>query len=186
METSLIKDWFIKKDPTLSSKDMAPRLNKLVNLTKLLDLSLKEAGGGKNEKGDKVREAGVKYSSEKRQIEVKEGLAEIVYLVFADMEETGPIRDSYLYRIWEQSAVILDEKYDEDKQAKADLLKILYDAYKDLDFENLSLEVVNGNKYFYMKDNLQITDDILDLLSQIRPGQEPAFIEDINGELVFS
>ena len=62
----------------------------------------------------------------------------------------------------------------------------LYNLYKDYDFDNIGIEIVNGNKYVYFKDELEITEDILNQLKAIEKQNTTNFIEMIDGELVFS
>ena len=62
----------------------------------------------------------------------------------------------------------------------------LYNLYKDYDFDNIGIELVNGNKYIYFKDELEITEDILNQLKAIDKQNTTNFIEVIDGELVFS
>ena len=62
----------------------------------------------------------------------------------------------------------------------------LYNLYKDYDFDNIGIELVNGNKYIYFKDELELTEDILNQLKAIEKQNTTTFIEMIDGELVFS
>lgn len=62
----------------------------------------------------------------------------------------------------------------------------LYNLYKDYDFDNIGIELVNGNKYIYFKDELEMTEDILNQLKAIEKQNTTTFIEVIDGELVFS
>ena len=68
---------------------------------------------------------------------------------------------------------------------KSYLIK-LYTIYKDYDFDNVAVECVNGNKYIYFKDNLQMTTDVIRQLKKIHHTKTPIFVELIQGELVFS
>lgn len=62
----------------------------------------------------------------------------------------------------------------------------LYNLYKDYDFDNIGIEIVNGNKYVYFKDELELTEDILNQLKAIEKQNTTTFIEMIDGQLVFS
>lgn len=62
----------------------------------------------------------------------------------------------------------------------------LYNLYKDYDFDNIGIELVNGNKYIYFRDELELTEDILNQLKAIEKQNTATFIEMIDGELVFS
>lgn len=62
----------------------------------------------------------------------------------------------------------------------------LYNLYKDYDFDNIGIELVNGNKYVYFKDELELTEDILNQLKAIEKQNTTTFIEVIDGQLVFS
>lgn len=62
----------------------------------------------------------------------------------------------------------------------------LYNLYKDYDFDRIGVELINGNKYVYFKDELELTEDILNQLKAIEKQKTATFIEMIDGELVFS
>ncbi len=62
----------------------------------------------------------------------------------------------------------------------------LYNLYKNYDFDNIEVVIVNGNKYIYFKDELEITEDIMNQLKAIEKQNTTNFIEMIDGELVFS
>ena len=62
----------------------------------------------------------------------------------------------------------------------------LYNLYKDYDFDGIGVELINGNKYVYFKDELELTEDILNQLKAIEKQNTTTFIEMIDGELVFS
>lgn len=62
----------------------------------------------------------------------------------------------------------------------------LYNLYKDYDFDRIGVELINGNKYVYFKDELELTEDILNQLKAIKKQNTTTFIEMIDGELVFS
>lgn len=62
----------------------------------------------------------------------------------------------------------------------------LYNLTKDYDFDNMEVEIVNGNKYIYFKDEMEMTEDIMNQLKAIEKQNTTNFIEVIDGELVFS
>ena len=62
----------------------------------------------------------------------------------------------------------------------------LYETYANVDFQNLGTEKINGNKYYYDKRNIQMTDELILDLEKLPDNSEPMFLEMIDGELVFS
>ena len=57
--------------------------------------------------------------------------------------------------------------------------------YRNFDFSNIKKEVINGSVYFYNKNNIDI-DDYINQLAVMPKSDEPKYIENIDGELVFS
>lgn len=62
----------------------------------------------------------------------------------------------------------------------------LYNCYKNVDFSRYGRERINGNVYYYDRNNLEMTDSIIEQLSTIPSYGEPQFVELVEGELVFS
>ena len=71
-------------------------------------------------------------------------------------------------------------------QGLKDFMVNLYNLTKDYDFDNIGVEIVNGNKYIYFKDEMEMTEDIMNQLKAIEKQNTTNFIEMIDGELVFS
>ena len=65
-------------------------------------------------------------------------------------------------------------------------MKCLYETYKDMDFERISMEKIGGNLYYFDKYNLYMSEDVVEQLEKLDLQKEPIFVESIDGELVFS
>ena len=61
-----------------------------------------------------------------------------------------------------------------------------YKLYENFDFDNIKVEKINGNKFYYDKRNLKMTEKLLKELEMLEKMPYPQFIELIDGEVVFS
>jgi hypothetical protein len=59
-------------------------------------------------------------------------------------------------------------------------------VYKNIDFEDLKREEIEGNEFFYFKSNLELTDEIIAEVSNYPLQDESIFLEKIEDELVVS
>jgi hypothetical protein len=64
--------------------------------------------------------------------------------------------------------------------------KNLFNVYKNIDFEDLKREEIEGNEFFYFKSNLELTDEIIAEVSNYPLQDESIFLEKIEDELVVS
>ena len=48
------------------------------------------------------------------------------------------------------------------------------------------MEKIGDNIYYYDKDNLDMSDEVVEQLEKVDLQKEPIFVENIEGELVFS
>lgn len=109
-------------------------------------------------------------------------ILEINNFVFGDFSLSEPTE---LYKLTE----VENEDEIEVRNIPQDIKEFmlnLYNLYKDYDFDNIGIELVNGNKYIYFRDELELTEDILNQLKAIEKQNTTTFIEMIDGELVFS
>ena len=107
---------------------------------------------------------------------------EIINFVFGDFSLSEPTE---IYKLTETENE--DEiDFRNISQNLKEFMVNLYNLYKDYDFDNIGIELVNGNKYIYFKNELELTEDILNQLKAIEKQNTTTFIEMIDGELVFS
>lgn len=110
----------------------------------------------------------------------------IINMVYGDLGSKEIADESHRSKLWQETSRNQIINFENISPEERNFMRSLYDIYKDLDFETLGVEEINGNKYFYDKSNLEMTDDLVEELERIGPLLEPAFIEIIDGELVFS
>ena len=191
--------WFLFKNPSLlkGGIDENLELNRLLYLSNLMYFSVFEQGlidDGFEKFGNVPIVKSVydeyKYSNLCESIDDESNnldqkvlqVLEIINFVFGDFSLSEPTE---LYELTETE----NEDEIEVKNIPQDLKEFmvnLYNLYKDYDFDNIGIELVNGNKYVYFKDELEITEDILNQLKAIEKQNTTTFIEMIDGELVFS
>ena len=78
-----------------------------------------------------------------------------------------------------------------EKERMAELLDLiaesaLFGLYENVDFDNLSKAKIGHNTFLYMKDNLNLNDELISELKTWSYDPDPIFLEYINGELVVS
>lgn len=195
--------WFLNKNPSLLKGDFDGnlKLNKLLYFSNLMYFSvfgkdLMSDNFEKWEKGPVIESIYNEYKdnslfelvnsipsiTDKKTLQV----LEIINFVYADYSSKELTEESHTHNIWkdvEEKGLINFRNISQD--VKGYMLD-LYNLYKYYDFDNIAIERVNGNKYIYFKDNLELTNDVLKILQTINSINSPAFIEMIDGELVFS
>lgn len=201
MKAIEIANWFLLKNPSLLKRgiDENLKLNILLCFSNLMYLSVykEKLIDDKFEKFEGypvVKSVYDEYqynnlcesADEKPTILDKKILQviEIINFVFGNFSLSEPTE---IYKLTET------ENEDEDEidfrnipQDLKEFMVNLYNLYKDYDFDNIGIELVNGNKYIYFKDELELTEDILNQLKAIEKQNTTTFIEMIDGELVFS
>lgn len=109
-------------------------------------------------------------------------ILEIINFVFGDFSLSEPTE---IYKLTETENEDEIEVGNISQDIKEFMLN-LYNLYKDYDFDRIGVELINRNKYVYFKDELELTEDILNQLKAIEKQNTTTFIEMIDGELVFS
>ena len=74
----------------------------------------------------------------------------------------------------------------EEEESVMEMLRRMYRAYEGFDFNRLEKVRINGNVFYYLKDNLEMSEELLEELSHWSNSPEAIFLEDIDGELVIS
>lgn len=204
MKAKDVAVWFLNKNPNLyyGFNDENTKLNKLVFFTNmmyysvygenLIDEPFKKWDNGPvctdiyraYRYGDLATSTTIKSDiKDKYAIEV----LNIVNFVYSYLTGYELSQESHKISIWNDASHndYLDFKRLKNEEIKK--MKILYDLNKDLDFENMGMEKINDNIYYYDKNNIKIDDAIVEKLSCIqRMENRVVFLEMIDGELVFN
>lgn len=202
MRANILAKWFLNKNPNLCNglNDENKKLNKLLYFSNLMYHAVykKDLIEDKFEKWDNgpvIRSIYTDYryndldKSQELPVINDEDAERILYIVnyvYGAKTATELSEESHNHSIWinpNRNENI--DFYAMDKK-EISLMCNLFDLYKNVDFENIKMEKINGNIYYYDKRNLVMTDEIISYLSQISGDNDPAFIENIDGEIVFS
>lgn len=113
----------------------------------------------------------------------------IVNFVYGNKDSKELIDDSHSHNIWNAVKELIPNNppiiFENIDDATCEYFNNLYNVYKNLDFSNIKKEVINGSVYFYNKNNIDI-DDYINQLVIMPKSDEPKYIENIDGEFVFS
>lgn len=113
----------------------------------------------------------------------------IVNFVYGNKESQELINDSHKHNIWNDVKEFIPNNppivFENINSSVCEYFINLYKIYKSFDFSNIKKEVINGSIFYYNIKNLNIDDYISDLVNVPR-FDEPQYIENIDGELVFS
>lgn len=196
--------WFLNKNPNLyyGYNDENTKLNKLVFFSNMMYYSVY----GKNlidepfKKWDNgpvstavyaaYRFDDLAYNTQIKSNIVDEAAIEVLNIinyVYSYMTGYELSQESHKISIWNDAA--RNEYIDFKKLKNEEIKKMnnLYELNKDVDFDNIGIEKINDNTYFYDKNNVEIDDTIVERLSAIPKMEERVvFLQMIDGELVFS
>ena len=113
-------------------------------------------------------------------------ILQIVNFVYANKTARELSEETHTHSIWQE--VGRNEKiiFENIAPKERNFMKCLYETYKDMDFERISMEKIGDNIYYYDKDNLDMSDEVVEQLEKVDLQKEPIFVESIEGELVFS
>lgn len=203
MRINDLAKWFLYKNPALCAGyiDENTKLNKLLYFSYLMyyavnDENLTEDTFEKWDNGPVSREIYKNYRynnlsnyvDEKVEIQNKNVLKvlQIVNFVYSNKTARELSEETHNHSIWIDAGKNENIDFSKISSKEKNLMKNLYEAYKNMDFDNISMEKIAGNIYYYDKTNLTISDDIVSKLEKMELRNDPMFIEDIEGELVFS
>lgn len=114
----------------------------------------------------------------------------IINFVYGDFPVKDLIEESHSHSLWKRVESMIPNNPKIDFNNIDDELiiynKKLYATYSAMDFSELKKEKINGNVYYYLKNDMELTDDIIRTLSSFEKYDEPKFLEMSNGELVVS
>jgi len=122
--------------------------------------------------------------------DVQKQIIYIINFIYSDRTATDLINETHEHNIWKAVSDYIPNNpiidFSDVDESLSKYFVNLYDIYKSLDFSDLKKEKINGNVFYYSPRNLTLTDDIVSELSELPLINEPQFIENIDGELVFS
>lgn len=203
MRIDTLAKWFLSKNPQLCGGyiDENIKLNKLLYFSYLMYYAVtgKNLTDDKFEKWDNgpvSREIYRQYrydnlsrfSDAKVDIEDKGVIKflEIVNFVYSNKTARELSEETHKPSIWIDAEKNKDIDFRKIAEKEKCLMKNLYTTYADMDFDRIAMEKISGNIYYYDKSNLDMSDEVVSILEKMEPKSEPMFVENINGELVFS
>lgn len=202
MNAVTIAEWFLMKNPVLCNgyNDENTKLNKLLYFSNLMYYAVysKNLINEPFKKWDngpvipliysEYRYNDLNYFPSSVQIEDKEVLQilNIINFVFAEKTAKELSDETHTHSLWLESKRNENINFAKISNTEKNMMLSLFNIYKGFNFNNIGTEKVNGNIYHYDKTNLTITDEILEILRSIDDPIECTFLENIDGELVFS
>ncbi|MDE7326865.1 MAG: DUF4065 domain-containing protein [Lachnospiraceae bacterium] len=118
----------------------------------------------------------------------QEKILNIINFVYGDALADKLVEESHSHSLWKRVKSMIPNNpkidFEDIDDALIEYNKNLYKAYSEMDFSKIAKEKINGNIYYYMKDEFDLTEDIIQRLSSFEPYGEPRFLEMISGELV--
>ena len=198
-----IAQWFIRKNPNLANGkiDENTKINKLLYFANLMynvvfgeDLIEEKfkcwLNGPVIEEVYKDYRYGNLFRYPEEDINIFDNNAitvlNIINLLYKDYDYKALSEKTHQHNIWKNKKrnEILD--FGDADNVLINSMTSFYEIYKDLDFDNLAYERIQGNLFYYFKDNLKLDDEIIQELCELAPQNEAIFIEKIDGELVYS
>ncbi|WPJ91663.1 DUF4065 domain-containing protein [Facklamia hominis] len=116
----------------------------------------------------------------------KERVMKIVNFLYGHWSSYELSEETHRHNTWENLERNAKYDFSNTNPEKLNYLNILYQIYKDLDFESIHREVINRNVFFYDGNSFTLTDDDLKELSTFDKMDSPVYIEKYDGELVVS
>lgn len=204
MKASLLAKWFMKTNPSLKNGyiDENTKLNKLLFFSSSMyyatqNDNLTDEKFEKWDNGPVIRKIYTDYrynnlsSFPDSEVVIKDDdilrILNIINIEYGDMDAKTLSQISHQSLIWQKSQKNEDLDFSNMSEDERNFMTNVYQAYKGFDFENLRMEKINGNRYFYLQNNIKAFDeDLIKQLEAVPTGAEPSFIELIDGEYVFS
>lgn len=203
MKAINLAKWYLNKIPSLlyGYRDENTKLNKLLFFSNLMyysvyDRMLIDEDFEKWDNGPVIREIYKDYrynglsNEQNLNIEIYDKdtlqILQIVNLVYGDMNGRELSAESHKSSIWKDAERNQKINFSNIDSKEKKLMKNIFELYKNFDFNSFGIEKINGNKYFYDKNNIEITEKLINELEKIPFRPEPIFIELIDDEVVFS
>lgn len=213
IDTFKAAKWFIKKNKLAVDyrNYQNLKLNKLLYFSELMHYSVyKEKMFDKEfvafENGPVVydvytnyRRWDLKYYPEENiDIEYHIGLQimKIINFLYAHRSDDELVSITHSHNIWKEKEHLLpfNRFYNSPpidfENTSPDLMEFysnIFNAYKDVDFDNLEMRQIGQNYYYYFKDKINLDETILSELADYPKFDDPQFIVDyIDGEVVLA
>lgn len=203
MKARELAKWFLKTNPALRNgyNDENTKLNKLLYFSNLMYFSVKEENlidepFEKWDNGPVIRSiySDYRYSGLSQTKDLTGEITDdfvlqilrIVNFIYGDMQASELSEESHKSTIWQEPKRNEKIEFSHIDPSEKQMMHNLYEAYEDFDFDHCGIEWINGNKYVYDTRNLEMTDELIQELEQITEKRDPAFIELVDGEMVFS
>lgn len=202
-------EWFIKKNKLVADYQNL-KLNNLLYFSELMHFSVfKEKMFDKDfiavENGVIVYDIYTNHHgripkySKNEDIETKYDtglqIMKIINFLYAHKSDNELIEIIHSHNIWKEKTDLISlNNFDilkiEFKNAYQDLIEFysnIYNAYKDVNFDNLVMKRIGENYFYYFKDKIHLDEKMLSELAEYPKFEEPQFIVDyINGEVVLA
>lgn len=203
MKAINLAKWFLNTNPSLLGgyRDENTKLNKLLYFSNLMYCSLYgktliDEDFEKWDNGPVIREIYKEYRYNKLsnkkilnvEIDDRDALKvlQIINLVYGDMKGSELSDESHKSSIWQEAERNQKINFSNIDPSEKKFMRNLFDSYRNFDFNSFCIEKINGNKYFYDKSNLTMTEELICDLEKMPFKPDPIFIELIDGEVVFS
>ncbi|MGI6689438.1 MAG: DUF4065 domain-containing protein [Clostridiales bacterium] len=113
-------------------------------------------------------------------------MLEIVNFVYGNKSGRELSDETHTHSIWQEQEPNGLINFANMSVTERNLMRNLYETYRHLDFDKIGTEKINGNLYYFDKNELEVSEKMISELEQIPPGQEPVFLQMIDGDLIFS
>lgn len=195
--------WFLNKDKSLCNGyvDENTRLNKLLYFSSLLFFSkfgeeLLDEKFERWDRGPVLKSLYMDYRYNKlgeKKLEIPkienkeiEKILNIINLIYADKTAEELSEETHTHNIWLETSKNSKMEFKNISETLRKQMINYYNLYENFDFDNIKVEKINGNKFYYDRRNLKMTEDLLKELELIRKTPYPQFVELVDGEVVFS
>lgn len=203
MKAVELSKWFVEKNPNLiyGRFDGNLKLNKLLYFANLMYYSiykknLIDDNFEKWDNGPVIREiyTEFRYNNCKDILKQEackfdeniEKILNIINFIYMDKTSKELSDETHTHSIWIDTPKNAPIDFFKTSEKEIEKMNRFYLMYKDIDFNDLKFEIVNGIRYYYFESNLKMTDDILKELSSYYSDEKSLFLEIYDGELVVS
>lgn len=119
-----------------------------------------------------------------------EKILDIINLVYGGIVASDLVAESHRHSLWKNVSDLIPSNpiidFSQIDPELEEYYKNMYHMYCDMDFSKLKRERIGGCAYYYMDGEMEITDEVIGILSSMNHNGEPKFLEMIDGELVVS
>lgn len=203
MKIISLAKWFLNKNPQLCYGyiDENTKLNKLLYFSCLMYYSVngEQLTDDKFEKWDNgpvSRQIYKEYRYNDLNRFVKDEIKidnenilkvlEVVNFVYSNKTAKELSDETHKHSIWIDAEKNQNIDFEKISETEKNMMKNIYKTYCNMDFNNIAIEKIGGNIYYYDKRNLEMSDENVSILENMNFQNETLFVETIDGEMVFS